>query len=115
MKVAGAPLQALSPLGPGFFPTSRADFRAGVSPENPLALVSQPLAQGIQFFPLAAAEGDPANPPHERVTQMDMLIVTWEESGPTVIHPGPCGTTGLGWWQQSRSQRKKIDGTFSML
>lgn len=81
----------------------RADFRVGGSPENPLALVSQPhqfrwtlsLSSEGSVLSLRGSRGRSYLPTPQMVTQMDMQIVTWEESGPTVIYPGPCGTREL--------------------
>lgn len=94
---------------------SRTDFRAAVSPERLLSANPHQfrwtlsLSSRGSVLSLPYSRGDPAYPPPEMVTQM----VIWEESGPTVIHPGTYGTRG--WWQQSPSQRRKIDGTVSLL
>lgn len=81
---------APSPLEPGFIPMSRTDFRAAVSPERLLSANPHQfrwtlsLSSRGSVLSLPYSRGDPAYPPPEMVTQM----VIWEESGPTVIHPG---------------------------
>lgn len=91
---------AAGPLGPGAFHMSRADFGAGLSPESPLVLRSQPPtpaqvdSRGL-LLSLLSSRGRPAYPLCEMVARMDIPKVIWEESGPPVTHPGPCGTRGL--------------------
>lgn len=82
------------PLGPGIFPMSRTDFRAGASPVSPSQLRCA-LSLSSTIFLFSSAAGKRLPPPPEMVTQVDILMVIWQESGPKITHPGPCGTREL--------------------